>query len=150
MPTKADIPALQDLLARVEACDSLDRALDADVVVALEGGEIEWKQANYTMEMHPAIKRASRMHVGGFAREHVPSVTWSVDAALGLARRTLSPLNIVVNLTGQPRCTVVTAPDAGGRHVAEGDLDAPVAIVSATIRAHIARLEAAGAEERNG
>ncbi len=132
---------LRDLLARVLACEGYDRELDADVVVALEGGEIGWRQANYTMEQHAYVKRPSRMHVGGFAREPVPAVTFSVDAALGLATRTLSPQNIVVNLTGQPRCTVVMFPGVNGCHSAEGQLEAPVAIVAATLKAHIARHE---------
>ena len=132
---------LRDLLARVLACEGYDRELDADVVVALEGGEIGWRQANFTMEQHPYIRRPSGMHVGGFAREPVPAVTFSVDAALGLAMRTLSPQNIVVNLSGQPRCTVVLRPSVDACHSAEGQLDAAVAIVAATLKAHIARHE---------
>ena len=93
------------------------------------------------MDSHPAIRRPSKMHTSGFSSEPVPMVTWSVDAALGLALRTLKPRNVVVNLKGQPRCTVVMAPDVTRCHSAEGELEAPVAIVAATLMAHVAELE---------
>lgn len=83
-----DPNALQALLVRVEACDdAFDRALDAEIQVAIDGGEIVWKQQNYTMEQYAAIRRPSKMHVGGFAIEPSYPVTSSVDAACGMLAR---------------------------------------------------------------
>lgn len=86
----ADTCTLSSLLERVEkATDDLDRELDAGIDIAMFGGETIWKQANYTMEMYPASRRPSKNHLGGFAHEHVPHFTSSVDAALTLVMQKL-------------------------------------------------------------
>ena len=136
-----DPDVLRGLLERVKAVEGYDRELDADLCAALEGGEIVWKTANFTMDQHPAIRRPSRMHVGGFANEPVPLVTMSLDAAVGLARRVLKPRNIVVNLAGQPRASIVMAPGVDFCFHAEGELEAPVALCVALLTALIAQQE---------
>lgn len=80
---------LQSLLERVEKEKGTDREIDADLDVALRGGEIQWRQANYTMDMHPVARRPSGNHLGGYEHEHVPLYTASIDAALALAERVL-------------------------------------------------------------
>lgn len=75
---------MRDLIARLEAAQGPDRELDGEIAVAVQGGEIVWKQANYTMEMYPSHRYASTNHYGGFANEHVPLFTASIDAALTL------------------------------------------------------------------
>ena len=74
-----------DLIARLESVTEGSRELDAEISVALEPGEIVWRQANFTMDAsYPAIKRARSNYIGGFAFEHVPYYTTSLDAALTL------------------------------------------------------------------
>ena len=78
-----------EIIERLEKAEGPDRELDADIDIFLFGGETVWKQANYTMEMYPASRRASKNHVGGFANEHVPLYTASLDSAIALVERTL-------------------------------------------------------------
>lgn len=80
---------IADLIDRMEKLEGPDREVDADLDVALFGGETVWKQANYTMESYPASRRLSKYHVGGFANEHVPIYTASLDAAAALVERVL-------------------------------------------------------------
>lgn len=75
---------LEALLARVVDDTEPDRELDAEIAVALFGGEIVWKTANWTMDSHPARRIASTAHVGGFANTFVPAYTASLDAAMTL------------------------------------------------------------------
>jgi hypothetical protein len=84
-----DKSALTDLIARVEKASGPDRELDADIDVALFGGETVWKQANYIMEQYPVSRRPSRGHVGGFANEAIPLYTQSLDAVEALVEREL-------------------------------------------------------------
>lgn len=74
---------MEELLVRVERADGPDRDLDAAIDVALFGGETVWRQANYTMDNHPASKRPSTNHVGGFAFEPVPFITSNPTDAMG-------------------------------------------------------------------
>lgn len=80
---------LSELIDRVEKATGPDRDLDAEIDVALFGGETVWKQANYTMESYPASRRPSKQHVGGFANEHVPPYTASLDAVVALVEKEL-------------------------------------------------------------
>lgn len=75
------------LIDRLSKLEGPDREADAEIDVLFFGGETVWKQANYTMEQFPASKRASKHHICGYAYEHVPAYTASVDAAIALARR---------------------------------------------------------------
>lgn len=75
---------MKDLIERIEKAEAGSRELDAEIAVALYGGEIIWKQANYTMEVYPARRAPSPNHVGGFANNPVEYFTTSVDAALTL------------------------------------------------------------------
>lgn len=68
--------SLNELLGQIRSAPEGDRELDADIAQAL-GFEIEWKQANYTMEMYPVITWPP-------GREPCPRFTTSVDAALTL------------------------------------------------------------------
>ena len=51
---------LTELLERVRRAPGPDRELDAEIDIALFGGETVWKQANYTMDMHPSSKRQQK------------------------------------------------------------------------------------------
>lgn len=79
-----DRKALLQLGARCETATGPDRELDAEIAVAVYGGEIVWLTANHTMETYPVRKHSSRDHVGGFCKAPVPSVTGSIDHAMGL------------------------------------------------------------------
>lgn len=72
---------LEQLLERVKVAKGPDRELDADIAAAL-GFKIEWKQANYTLEMYPVITWPP-------GREPCPQFTTSIDAALALVERVL-------------------------------------------------------------
>lgn len=74
----------EELIHRLEQATESDRELDCDIAVAVLGGEIEWKQANYSMEMSPVRRYASTMHVGGRGGDPVERYTGSMDAALSL------------------------------------------------------------------
>lgn len=93
---------LRGLIERLEKLEGPDREVEAEIDVALFGGETVWKTANYTMESYPASRRPSATHIGGFANEHVPSYTASLDAAVALVERVLRPLHpcMTVNLRG--------------------------------------------------
>ncbi len=58
--------------------------MDAEIAVAVDGGEIMWKTSNGTMERYPVRRYASEMHIGGFASAPVPAFTTSVDAVLSI------------------------------------------------------------------
>jgi len=75
---------LEELAVRCEAAMEPDRDLETEIAVAVHGGEIVWKQANYTMEMYPARKYASADHAGGFGNAPVDTCTTSLDAAMSL------------------------------------------------------------------
>ena len=78
---------MSDLLRLAELCKVAtgpDRELEAEIAVAVDGGEIVWLMANYTMEQYPARKYASANHVGGFGKAPVPAYTGSLDAAMAL------------------------------------------------------------------
>lgn len=74
----------EDLISRLSEATEGDRELDCEIAVAVLGGEIEWKQANYTMDLYPVRRYDSTMHVGGKGSEPVERYTESVDAALSL------------------------------------------------------------------
>ena len=80
---------LQELIARVEAASEPDRDLDGEIEVAMFGGTIIQTQDNHTMTANIAVRRPSANHVGGFAREHVPGYTASLDAAVRLVEEKL-------------------------------------------------------------
>lgn len=84
IPTLPASDMIQELIERVEKCAEIDRELEADIIVALKGGEIIWKQAAYTMEMYPVRRYASSIHVGGFGSEAVPLLCSSLNAILAL------------------------------------------------------------------
>lgn len=74
----------RDLIAKLESASEGSRELDAEISLAVEAGELVWRQTRYTGEQYPAIKRARENYIGGFAFEHVPHYTTSLDAALTL------------------------------------------------------------------
>ncbi len=75
---------MEELIKRLRSTAGADRELDADIAVAIHGGDIEWRVANYTMQHYPARKYASANHVGGYGFDHVPRYTESIDAAVSL------------------------------------------------------------------
>ena len=75
---------LEALLARVLEGTGPDRELDAEIAVALFGGEIIWKTANYTMDAYPARRIQNSDYVGGYQNAGVLAYTESLDAALTL------------------------------------------------------------------
>ena len=76
-----DMAALASI---VEALQDTDREVDAEIAIAVDGGEIVWLQANGTMDMYPARQYVSAMHVRGFGRAPIPAYTASIDAAMAL------------------------------------------------------------------
>lgn len=80
---------LAELLERVKAATGPDRELDADLAQTIEGVEIQWRQANGTMEMYPVQRYPSTTHSAGFGIGPVPNYTASIDAALALTERVL-------------------------------------------------------------
>ena len=116
--TTSTKPDLAALLERVGNATEPDRELDGDIAVAAFGGEIIWIQGNYTMEPHPARRHSSEMHVGGFAKEHVPRYTESLDAALSLFHEKLPGWE----------CELVIAPSAASLCVAKKTDSPPVAM----------------------
>jgi len=78
------IETLRALQARIRQSKGADRELDAEIAALFLGGEIECRQANYTMDLHPVRKYASTMHVGGIGREPVVYYTASLDACVAL------------------------------------------------------------------
>jgi hypothetical protein len=73
-----------DLLAALKAATEPSRELDAEIAVSVLGGEIVWKQANYTMELYPARKYLSSAHIKGYGLEPILEYTSSIDAAMTL------------------------------------------------------------------
>lgn len=127
---------LTALIERVESGGDLDRELDGDIAVAIYGGEIVWKTANYTMEQHPARRHPSRSHVGGFANAHVPHLTSSLDAALCLVGEKLPGWRWSVEL-GHPceyEGSLFASPSA--RPMRTGKASSPArALLAAALRA---------------
>jgi hypothetical protein len=80
---------LDALIERVRGLEGPDRETDAEVDVAVFGGETVWTPTRYTNEQFPASRRPSKHHVGGFENEHVPTYTASLDAVIALIEREL-------------------------------------------------------------
>jgi hypothetical protein len=78
-----EIIKLQELAARCET-EAPCHQLDADISVAIDGGELVWRTSMGTMESHAVRRIKSSSHVGGWAHEPVRCLTHSVNAALGL------------------------------------------------------------------
>ncbi len=75
---------LETLLARVLEGTGPDRELDAEIAVALFGGEIIWKTARYTMDAYPARRIQNSAYIGGYQNAGVLAYTASLDDALTL------------------------------------------------------------------
>lgn len=137
---------LEELAVRCEAAIEPDRDLEAEIAVAVYGGEIVWKQANYTMEMHPARKYASADHVGGFGNAPVDAYTTSLDAAMQLV-----PKGWVMTLTVYHDCATASLSDDRINPVrldtVEVDADTPaLALTAASLRARHALAQSKGSE----
>lgn len=127
-----------DLIDRLEKAREGSRELDVEICKLLEGGEEIWLQTRYTGESYPALRRASPMHIGGFANEHVPFVTTSVDAALALVSRCLPDSCVLMEIT--PSKTLVnlhtqTLGQFGEWHPLAEAPTAPLAILTALLHA---------------
>jgi hypothetical protein len=75
------------LLALAERCEQAagpDRGLDAEIAVALFGGEIIWKAARYTMDLYPARRFQNSDYIGGYQNSGILTYTESLDAAVTL------------------------------------------------------------------
>ena len=79
-----DRATLEALIARVLEGTEPDQELDAEIAVALFGGEIIWKTARYTMDAYPARRIQNSAYVGGYQNAGVLAYTESLDAALTL------------------------------------------------------------------
>lgn len=137
---------LTTLLARIEAAEGPDRELDGDITVAMHGGEIVWEPARYTGEVVPIHKYASADHVQGFAREHVPLLTASLDAALALVEAKIPDAG-EISITRHPRRGHVKWEgeiehhskwtERGWTFTSDEAVNAPLAILAALLRALI-------------
>lgn len=74
-------PVWEALAKRCEECEYMDRELDCDIALALLGGEILWKMANYTMDSYPVRRYPSSDFVGGFGNAAVERYTCDMNAA---------------------------------------------------------------------
>jgi len=126
---------MTDLIAKLEALTGPDREVDAEIALAVFGGEIIWKQQNYTMEQYPVRKFASKNHVGGIGEEPVEPHTASIDAAMTLPSKGRVFINIAED-------GITTALADGTEGTA---FNAATAVVIAKLRA---ALEARGLEIR--
>jgi hypothetical protein len=83
-PAPAQETESSRLLALAERCEQAteeDRELDAEIAVAVLGGEIVWRQANFTMDSFPTRRYPSRDHIHSFGVGPVEKYTASIDAA---------------------------------------------------------------------
>lgn len=148
--TLPNLSVLRDLKARVEGAEGRDRELDAYLTAALEGGEIVWKQANYTMDQYPTLRRPSRVHLGGFSNDPVPELTASTDAAIGLIHRALPRFDWYVNRDGGHVADVVYFADVWNGAERERRIDImhntpTLALLSGLLSALIAKAERSSA-----
>lgn len=79
-----DRSALLALASRCEQLTEPDRELDAKIAVALFGGEIIWKTANWTMDPYPVRRVQNLAYIGGYQNAAIPAYTASMDAAVTL------------------------------------------------------------------
>lgn len=129
-----DAMTLGELAARIEAAEGPDRELDCLITVAVDGGEIVWKQANGTMDMFPARRYASANHVGGFGHAPVPTYTASVDAALMLVPEGWSMA--ILREFGEPAQVALQKTDGTGyAYVLGNSQELASAICAAALRA---------------
>lgn len=133
---------LLELAAKVEAANEPDRDLDGELAVALFGGEIIWKTANYTMEPYPARRHANADYVGGFCNGHVPLYTSSLDAVTALIAEKLPRwgwrLTQQSSLRADPSNALLYAPTIDRDFETEAATPA-LALLSATLRALASR-----------
>lgn len=125
---------LRGLIERLEKLEGPDREVEAEIDVALFGGETVWKTANYTMESYPASRRPSATHIGGFANEHVPSYTASLDAAVALVERVLPGWDGFVPINAKGEAWVWPAGGMGKGHRVSAATPA-IALLIATLKA---------------
>ena len=134
---------LSGLVERLEKSSGPDRELDCEIASFIHGGEVVWKQANYTMETYPARKYRSEDHIGGFGFAPVESFTSSIDAAMALLPPHCELSEISRNVCwddGEPErewCVTVHQEDEDGyaraQHSAPGDTFA-LAICAAALK----------------
>lgn len=128
------------LAVRVEALEGPDREVDAEIAIAVDGGEIVWLQANGTMDMYPARQYVSAMHVRGFGRAPIPTYTASIDAAMSLIKGSQEyPDHKTFVLDCATQTTVHAQPVAHvwneqGKHTGKGRTPA-LALTAACLRA---------------
>jgi hypothetical protein len=79
-----DPATLLTLAERCEQAAGPDRELDAEIAVALFGGEIIWKTANWTINSYPARRVKNSDYVGGYQNAAIFTYTESLDAAVTL------------------------------------------------------------------
>lgn len=133
---------LEELAVRCEAAVEPDRDLETEIAVAVHGGEIVWKQANYTMDMYPARKYASADHVGGFGSAPVDACTSSLDAAMTLVPERHWVQHLGWNLAGW-RCLVERQ---GCSSVVKHAATPALALTAASLRARHALALSKGSE----
>ncbi len=85
---------MTDLIKKLEALEAPCREIDGEIAVVFFGGEIRWRQQNYTMEPLPVHVYPSKNHLCGTAKEHVPDYTASISAALTLPSKGRTVINI--------------------------------------------------------
>jgi len=134
--------SLHELLERVKAASGADRELDAEIDVALFGGEIGLRAAQYTMDPQLFVRRPSAQHVSGYANEAVPAYTASIDAAVALIERSGWRLyGLDASIPGRPHWTLHRPgadPDDGPDFVSGTHSELALAAVVALFEAKIA------------
>lgn len=126
---------LTSLLERVRNATGSDRELDAEIAQAVEGVEIQWRQANGTMEMYPVQRYPSTAHAAGFGIGPVPEYTASIDAALALVERVLghaATVHLTIEIgSAQHACSITLFEKHETPFVAEGSPNPALAVLCA-------------------
>lgn len=143
----ADPTTLRALIARLEAGE-YGRDLDADLATYLFGGKIAWRTENYTMEQSPILLRPDKGCIGGFLKEPVPRYTVSIGAAIACANTALSCPRLVMSWAEDYASVEIIKGWGAKRRVlapteeSHSGEDLPRLIVTATLKAKLAEVEA--------
>lgn len=135
------LPALTDLLARVEAATGPDRELDADICTALLDPK---REKNYWNWQASRPQGSPHKPEADYWKGRAPKLTASLDAATALIERCLPGLTVRVRpkiLIGGKYQTCEIEIDEVGEFEAFNCTTPALACIAALLKAMIARLE---------